>query len=85
MHLEVRKVVDNEALYVYIIYGENNTRDRLKLWKELSDYKNVVGRQPWMMLGDFNVILNFSDHSNIKKVILDGIQEFRDCVEDIGM
>ena len=84
MNMLVCRIEYGAEMYVSFVYGENNSRARIELWKVLSNHK-VVGNYPWLMLGDFSVILNLSEHSNIKKVNTDGTQDFRDCVKDIGM
>lgn len=67
----VSRIVDGAEMYVSFVYGENNSRARMELWKVLSNHKVVVGNYPWLMPRDFNVILNFSEHSNIRKVNTD--------------
>ncbi|GJW41582.1 ribonuclease H-like domain-containing protein [Tanacetum coccineum] len=59
------------------------TRYRLKLWANLVDHKLVAGIDPWVLLGEFNVILRINENSNGLAVRDDGMQEFRSCVDSL--
>ena len=77
---------DNMISFVSFIYGSNFVKERLLLWKNLSEHKGVVGDRPWMLLGDFNTILYQNENSNcfnVKSGI--GIQEFKVCMDSLDM
>ncbi|GJZ78963.1 putative RNA-directed DNA polymerase [Tanacetum coccineum] len=57
------------------------TRARLKLWDNLVDHKELAGNDPWVLLGDFNVILRVNENSSGLAVRDNGMKEFRGCVE----
>ncbi|GKC42552.1 zinc knuckle CX2CX4HX4C containing protein [Tanacetum coccineum] len=44
--------------------GETNVKDRRVLWKNLRDHFSIAGDFPWVLLGDFNIILDYNDNSN---------------------
>ncbi|GJR22245.1 hypothetical protein Tco_0970772 [Tanacetum coccineum] len=52
MHFEVKLLHDKRSFFVSFIYGENEPRDRLKLWDNLSEHMGLVNSRPWTMLGD---------------------------------
>nr|GEX22796.1 hypothetical protein [Tanacetum cinerariifolium] len=58
-------------------------RSRLSLWKTLLEHKIGVGNESWVLLGDFNVILNINENTNGINVRCEGMKEFRECVENI--
>ena len=61
------------------VYAYNDGMDRRRLWKELEVIKHSVGRNPWMLAGDFNVVM-----SPLKKLGRERLniyeKEFVDCV-----
>ncbi|GJX28417.1 ribonuclease H-like domain-containing protein [Tanacetum coccineum] len=75
MHFLVRSNFDNNVIYVSFVYGEVKVVGRRELWDNIRDHNNVVGDFPWVLLGDFNVILNFNENSN----------DFRECVEVVNI
>ncbi|GJY57634.1 RNA-directed DNA polymerase, eukaryota, reverse transcriptase zinc-binding domain protein [Tanacetum coccineum] len=85
MHFLVRCFKDNRQMYVSIIFGENSLRARLKLWKDLLELNAIAGNNPWVMLGDFNVVLKVNENTNCMNVRGEGIQEFVRCVESLEM
>ncbi|GKB13443.1 RNA-directed DNA polymerase, eukaryota, reverse transcriptase zinc-binding domain protein [Tanacetum coccineum] len=50
--------------YCTIVYASNNGAERRDLWKELAMQKQFVKNDPWVILGDFNVTINASEHSS---------------------
>nr|GEU72213.1 hypothetical protein [Tanacetum cinerariifolium] len=90
MHLLINSFRDNKQIFVSIIYGKNTPDARVKLWKSLIEHEGVAGNDPWVTLGDFNVVLRVNENSNGHNVRGVGIKDFRDCVdrlelEDINM
>lgn len=49
-------VMHQKAFVVSFIYGFNQASDRRKLWDELRMGLDLVGNQPWIILGDFNAV-----------------------------
>ncbi|GKA46099.1 RNA-directed DNA polymerase, eukaryota, reverse transcriptase zinc-binding domain protein [Tanacetum coccineum] len=82
---DLNQIQDNKRMYVSVVYGENVPKARINLWKNLLEHKVVVGDSPWVMLGDFNIILKIIEHSNGVNTRGDGLQDFVECVEDLEM
>nr|GEW76997.1 putative reverse transcriptase domain-containing protein [Tanacetum cinerariifolium] len=72
MHFLVQWLKDCTQMYVYVVYGKNSPRDRLNMWKDLLEHKVLVGNCPWVMFGDFNIILKINEHTNGVNVRTDG-------------
>ncbi|GJU84848.1 RNA-directed DNA polymerase, eukaryota, reverse transcriptase zinc-binding domain protein [Tanacetum coccineum] len=53
------------------------------LWKDLFVHSHVVKDAPWVLLGDFNVILDPSERSFGFSGITSGMEEFRSCISKI--
>ncbi|GKA95477.1 hypothetical protein Tco_0817515 [Tanacetum coccineum] len=72
MHFEVKLLHDKRSFFVSFIYGENESRDRLKLWDNLSEHMGLVNSRPWTMLGDLMFLPYVtSDHCPTLLVITD--------------
>ncbi|GKC32324.1 RNA-directed DNA polymerase, eukaryota, reverse transcriptase zinc-binding domain protein [Tanacetum coccineum] len=85
MHFEVKLIQDKKRFYISFIYGENEGKDRLKLWENLCDHLLVTNGEPWAILGDFNAILSPDEHSKGIANVSHGIREFRSCIESLDM
>ncbi|GJR83130.1 RNA-directed DNA polymerase, eukaryota, reverse transcriptase zinc-binding domain protein [Tanacetum coccineum] len=53
------------------------------LWKDLVVHSGAVKDAPWVLLGDFNVILDLSERSFGSSSVISGMEEFRRCVSSI--
>lgn len=85
MHCWVQIIANNKWVYCSFVYVGNKYTQRRELWKELSMHKRVVDSKPWMVLGDFNVGLNFEDSRHDTSSLSIGMSEFHECVEHIGV
>ncbi|GKD43845.1 RNA-directed DNA polymerase, eukaryota, reverse transcriptase zinc-binding domain protein [Tanacetum coccineum] len=47
--------------------------------------KCITNGYPWILMGDFNVTLKLEEHSTKKSTISNDMQEFIDCVNNIGV
>ncbi|GKD38380.1 hypothetical protein Tco_1258587 [Tanacetum coccineum] len=43
MHFLITSVTNGKSMYISFVYGENYEKNRVRLWKNLEDHKNVVG------------------------------------------
>lgn len=62
-HLIVDPVRFGQWFYCTFVYGSNERHERRKLWDSLG---KVCTDQPWVILGDFNVVLNIDE-----RIVLD--------------
>nr|GEY26818.1 hypothetical protein [Tanacetum cinerariifolium] len=53
------------------------------LWKDLIIYSRVVKKSPWVLLRDFNCILDLGERSTGSSSITHGMAEFRQCLARI--
>ncbi|GJT76026.1 RNA-directed DNA polymerase, eukaryota, reverse transcriptase zinc-binding domain protein [Tanacetum coccineum] len=68
------------------LFMENYEKNRIGLWRNLEDHKNITGCHPWVMLGDFNVTLYDGENTSKVNVLRDyGVQDFKNCVESLDM
>ncbi|GJW76252.1 RNA-directed DNA polymerase, eukaryota, reverse transcriptase zinc-binding domain protein [Tanacetum coccineum] len=67
------------------IYADNKGMDRRILWNDLQIAKCSTVGYPWVIIGDFNVTLNVEEHSAGRSTISNDMQDFIDCVNNIGV
>lgn len=66
------------------IYGLNTIAERKELWDQLRATHNIVTRL-WLILGDFNTILNSDYRLNGAPVHVSTTIDFQDYIDDIGL
>ncbi|VVA90807.1 unnamed protein product [Arabis nemorensis] len=68
------------------IYASNFRNDRVTLWEEIRHIHTLYGHTnlPWIVLGDFNVILSSDEHSRVQYGLGNqaGMREFQELVAD---
>ncbi|GJX59181.1 RNA-directed DNA polymerase, eukaryota, reverse transcriptase zinc-binding domain protein, partial [Tanacetum coccineum] len=70
-------VLNTVTLFVFFVYAGNTKKGRKRLWKNLVDHKSLAGDSPWVLLGDFNVLLAFDESSNYFSTRNKGIYHFK--------
>ncbi|XP_038999841.1 uncharacterized protein LOC120125471 [Hibiscus syriacus] len=84
--VSIRAIVGGKVLYISAIYGSNDGVLRRQLWNQLCLMENSVGSDPWLIEGDFNVILNLEESSApVSATLMSDISEFQNCVEGLGL
>ncbi|XP_074271271.1 uncharacterized protein LOC141595200 [Silene latifolia] len=76
--LNVHHHGSNMDLHISMVYGSNDAHERQRLWSGLAD---VSFAEPWLVLGDFNVVIQpFEKLSNNPPALQDMI-EFNNCLD----
>nr|GEX61537.1 hypothetical protein [Tanacetum cinerariifolium] len=75
---EVENVATRERIVSSFVYAANTGTERKELWIDLRMHKRIVGNKPWMLLGDFNVILKHVEHSTGSSVMTSDMQDFHE-------
>ncbi|KAJ0038425.1 hypothetical protein Pint_22742 [Pistacia integerrima] len=79
----VRNLIDNGIFLYSIVYEANDCMSRHDLWKNLISHKLLVRDSPWIIMGEFNVILNSWESLGGNSNITTSIRDFRDCVNTL--
>lgn len=85
LHCQVRIIAVNKVLFCSFVYAGNKIQHRRELWRSLKMHKRFVDVNPWAVLGDFNVSLNIEDSTRGSSGLCNGMVEFKECVEEIGI
>ncbi|KAL0284589.1 UNVERIFIED_CONTAM: hypothetical protein Sradi_7192700 [Sesamum radiatum] len=68
-----------------IVYGANEMVSRRALWERISHYSVVSGETPWMLFGDFNVVLDSSEVMGASAELTQAFDEFQQCLLEAGL
>ncbi|XP_071695720.1 uncharacterized protein [Rutidosis leptorrhynchoides] len=79
----VETVVDKSKFFCSFVYASNTCIERRKLWVELDGHKAFAKSYPWVLMGDFNVILKVDEHSAGGSSMTEEMNEFQECVNNI--
>lgn len=60
IHCEVNTRNDKKSYYYIVIYAQNKLFSWRKLWIYINQLDNYI-QGPWMIIGDFNNVLNVKD------------------------
>ncbi|KAL0289204.1 UNVERIFIED_CONTAM: hypothetical protein Sradi_7077700 [Sesamum radiatum] len=75
VHCEVHILKLHAKCLISVVYGDYDLIPRRELWLHISQSSITVGDTPWMLLGDFNAILDSSEVSG------DGVDHGQSCYE----
>ncbi|XP_062104406.1 uncharacterized protein LOC133815604 [Humulus lupulus] len=80
IHLEVKTGDRHEGFLITFVYAFNDANGRNLLWRDLKGLASRI-RQPWVVLGDFNDILNTEERVGIRSQGI-GTLAFKECIEE---
>ncbi|XP_060178390.1 uncharacterized protein LOC132608382 [Lycium barbarum] len=66
------------------VYAYNVKEDRKMLWDHIS-HLSVNRKEPWIILGDFNVVLHRDDRMGGNPVTLAEVTDFQNCIDNCGL
>nr|GEY27353.1 sodium/hydrogen exchanger 6 [Tanacetum cinerariifolium] len=78
MHVQVNTRADHKTLFCSFVYADI---DRRVLWCNLVGHAGLMRNRPWVLLGDFNAVLNLEDHSAGGYQPNTVMREFKECVQ----
>ncbi|KAK4380910.1 hypothetical protein Sango_3020100 [Sesamum angolense] len=85
VHCRITQRCLHESCYVTVIYGANDVIARRDLWTMLCDFSLCVVDLPWLVLGDFNAMLDMSEVCGASGDIRMTMEEFNDCIISTGL
>ncbi|KAK4381920.1 hypothetical protein Sango_2921200 [Sesamum angolense] len=70
---------------ITVLYGDYDLIPRRNLWSALCNLSAVISDEPWLVLGDFNAVMDDSEvHGRAADTIV-SMTEFRNCVRDSAL
>ncbi|GAV92739.1 Exo_endo_phos domain-containing protein [Cephalotus follicularis] len=71
---------DKAVVFVSIVYGSCDLRERRDLWANLTHHSTVAPGRPWIVLGDFDVSRYPREHTGNRLVSSKAMEEFELCI-----
>ena len=68
-----------------VVYAANYHSQRVSLWKELVDISVMINDSPWAVLGDFNSARFTSEKIGGRKLTMDMLRPFNECLDLCGL
>ncbi|KAL0455497.1 UNVERIFIED_CONTAM: hypothetical protein Slati_0888900 [Sesamum latifolium] len=85
IHCRVHSLRSRVDSLVTIVYGLNDVISRRELWTHLVSVMEDVGENPWIVLGDFNAVLDHSEVCGHSGDINASMGDFRALLIDTGL
>lgn len=77
-------LVTGRLSHLTAVYAYNTLEDRRLLWDEIVDQHSHIS-SPWMVLGDFNCILNVDEREGGRLVSAHQLQDQLNCIMSCGL
>ncbi|KAL0444694.1 UNVERIFIED_CONTAM: hypothetical protein Slati_2192100 [Sesamum latifolium] len=84
-HCRVHNLQSHSSSLVMVVYGLNVVIPRRELWAQLVDIMETVEEDAWLVLGDFNTVLDLSEVCGNSGDISTAIEDFWACLLDTGL
>ena len=76
---------DAQQFYFSAVYGSNDGVERRRLWSHLYSLNTIMSAEPWLIAGDFNVILHPSESSNDHQGFTSDMRDFMESKVKISV
>ncbi|KAL0295523.1 UNVERIFIED_CONTAM: hypothetical protein Sangu_3196200 [Sesamum angustifolium] len=70
---------------ITVIYGDYDIIPRRELWNALRNLSTGIQNEPWLILGDFNAVLDDSEVCGQAADTSASMMEFQSCIRDTGL
>lgn len=47
--------------YAYVVYAHNSMSERKRIWHDPRVASGIVGNEPWIQMGDYNLVRRISE------------------------
>lgn len=84
VHCTVTNARNDEEYAISIVYGYNRVEKRRQLWDNLKQIDQMT-TIPWIIGGDFNVVLQLQDRKHGNPVTKAETQDFSNCIQELKL
>ncbi|KAL0406577.1 UNVERIFIED_CONTAM: hypothetical protein Slati_3971600 [Sesamum latifolium] len=70
---------------VTVVYGHNEVVPRRELWEQLSSILDNMGDEPWLVMGDFNTVLDMSEVHGPSGDFSVAMEDSSACLRNTGL
>uniref|UniRef100_A0A1S3YZT0 Endonuclease/exonuclease/phosphatase domain-containing protein n=1 Tax=Nicotiana tabacum TaxID=4097 RepID=A0A1S3YZT0_TOBAC len=76
----VTDVVQQNEFYMIAVYAFNIKKERRSLWQHLESMNGGI-KQPWLVIGDFNSILQADDRIGGNSITMGKVVDLQECID----
>ncbi|XP_060182124.1 uncharacterized protein LOC132611764 [Lycium barbarum] len=84
VHCLVKEIGSQFSCPMTFVYGFNTVAARREIWRQLRVISLSMA-EPWVILGDFNIVLSVNDRVNGAPIQAPKLVDFQECVEDLNL
>ncbi|RAL46418.1 hypothetical protein DM860_004697 [Cuscuta australis] len=84
VHCIVLDRQNNNKFHITFVYGLNDIAGRKDMWEKIRSYHRGL-KGDWIILGDFNAVLNLNDRIGGNRINEEEISDFKECIMDCGL
>ncbi|KAL0302151.1 UNVERIFIED_CONTAM: hypothetical protein Scaly_3040800 [Sesamum calycinum] len=82
IHCRVTNKGEHTKCLITVLYGANELIARREMWQGLIQISRSISDEPWMVMGDFNAVLDDSEVSGNAADTSASMAEFSECITD---
>lgn len=83
LHCKVTSTLLPKPVLLTIVYAKCTRRERIDLWNSIRHMS--VDDMPWLIRGDFNIIMNESERVGRAAPDTNAMRDFNNCILDMGL
>ncbi|XP_059649981.1 uncharacterized protein LOC132295706 [Cornus florida] len=85
MHCSISLTGLNLSFFTSFIYASNCAIERQALWNDIIYHSTIFASNPWLVLGDFNVIPNIGEKFGGSMKGSSVMSDFKGCLQKAGL
>ena len=85
IHVQVVDIQNQASMMVSFLYGHNDYIPRRELWSALKSFSSANGTDPWLVLGDFNIVRHGGEKIGGDTSCPNYIEDLKICCYEAGL
>ncbi|KAL0293543.1 UNVERIFIED_CONTAM: hypothetical protein Sradi_6930800 [Sesamum radiatum] len=82
IHCDVTNKKEHTKCLITVLYGDNELTGRRELWQGILQLSRNITDEPWLVMGDFNVVIDDSEVSGYAADTRASMAEFLECITE---
>ncbi|KAL0302324.1 UNVERIFIED_CONTAM: hypothetical protein Scaly_3036500 [Sesamum calycinum] len=85
IHCRATNKITHTRCLISVLYGDYDIIPRRELWAALHTVSVISCEEPWIVLGDFNAIIDASEACGRAADTTASMNDFRNCIQETGL
>ncbi|KAL0329412.1 UNVERIFIED_CONTAM: hypothetical protein Sradi_4927900 [Sesamum radiatum] len=85
IHCRITHKRTHTTCLISVLYGDCDLIPRRTLWSTLQHLADNISKEPWLVLGDFNAVIDESEVCGRAADTSSSMSEFRSCIMETGL